>query len=151
MADLPIPDYPSQFVAPGVFAQIQPKFIHSRMLFEAREGPSKMFHWLPFVVGEIIGELPYMILSGALFYVIWYVCNLLAKRNIFANCSSLDLVRYFIVFPVGISTNPQHAGPMFAMIVLYQFWTVGFAYAVAACVQNEQQAALINPSASSCP
>lgn len=31
--------------APGVFAQIQPKFIHSRMLFEAREGPSKMFHW----------------------------------------------------------------------------------------------------------
>lgn len=37
---------------------------------------------------------------------------------------------------------------MFAMIVLYQFWTVGFAYAVAACVQNEQQAALINPSTS---
>jgi ATP-binding cassette subfamily G (WHITE) protein 2 (SNQ2) len=43
------------------------------MLFEAREGPSKMFHWLPFVVGEIIGELPYMIISGALFYVIWSV------------------------------------------------------------------------------
>jgi hypothetical protein len=58
------------------------------------------------------------------------------------------LARYFIVFPVGISTNPQHAGPMFVMIVLYQFWTVGFAYAVAACVQNEQQAALINPSTS---
>lgn len=58
---------------------------------------------------------------------------------------SYFVIWYFIVFPVGISTNPQHAGPMYALMLLYQFWVVGFAYAVAAVCQNEQQAALINP------
>lgn len=34
---------------------------------------------------------------------------------------------------------------MYAMMIIYQFWTVGFAFAVAAVSANEQQAALINP------
>lgn len=139
------------FIAPGVFAQVQPKFIHARMLFEAREGPSKMFHWLPFVLGEIIGELPYMLFCGVIYFVVWCVPSLslvfLAGPAApgLTSPPSFSPLRYFIVFPIGISTNPQHAGPMLALMLLYQFWTVGFAYAVAACVQNEQQAALINP------
>lgn len=42
----------------------------------------------PFVAGELLAEVPWMVLGGTLAFVIWY----------------------FISFPVGIATNPQHAG-----------------------------------------
>lgn len=115
--------FQAMFIAPGVFAQVQPRFIRARMIFEAREKSSKMYNWKAFVVAQVIAELPWMVLAGTLFFVLWY----------------------FVVFPVGISTDAQHAGPMYAMMIIYQFWTVGFAFAVAAVSANEQQAALINP------
>ncbi|CED83351.1 abc transporter [Phaffia rhodozyma] len=115
--------FQAMFVAPGVFQQVQPRFIDARMLFEAREKPSKIYSWQPFVVAQIIAEIPWVIVSSTLFYVLWY----------------------FVVFPVGISTDAQHAGPMYAILILYQFWSIGFAYAVAASVANAEQAALVNP------
>ncbi|KAF8314175.1 hypothetical protein DL93DRAFT_2228010 [Clavulina sp. PMI_390] len=111
------------WIAPGLLAQLQPHFIHNRRVFEAREKLSKMYGWFPFVVGEVVSEAPWIVLTSALFYVLWY----------------------FPVFPVGISTNAYHAGLMFIMILIYQLFTLAFGQAIAAVSGNENQAALINP------
>jgi hypothetical protein len=64
------------FIAPGVFAQVQPRFIRARMVFEAREKQSKMYNWKAFVVAQVIAELPWMVLAGTLFFLLWYFVSL---------------------------------------------------------------------------
>lgn len=49
------------FVAPGVIAQLQPLFIDRRDIYETREKKSKMYSWIAFVTGNIICELPYLV------------------------------------------------------------------------------------------
>lgn len=61
------------FVASGLLNQIQPHFIHNRSVFEAREKLSKMYGWFPFVVGEVVSEAPWVLLTGVVYYVLWYL------------------------------------------------------------------------------
>ncbi|KAF8314186.1 ABC transporter [Clavulina sp. PMI_390] len=61
------------WIAPGLLAQLQPHFIHNRSVFEAREKLSKMYGWFPFVVAEVVSEAPWIVLTSALFYVLWYL------------------------------------------------------------------------------
>lgn len=67
------------------------------------------------------------------------------------------------MFPVGISTNPYHAGLMFVMLLMsvavyhfvkrlcsylcvrYQLFTLAFGQSIAAFSGNANQAALVNP------
>lgn len=65
--------FQGMFVAPGLLNQIQPHFIHNRMVFEAREKLSKMYGWFPFVIGEVIAELPWLIISVTIYYLLWYL------------------------------------------------------------------------------
>lgn len=61
------------FIAPGLLAQLQPHFIHNRNVFEAREKLSKMYGWFPFVVGEVVSEVPWIAVSCVLYFVLWYL------------------------------------------------------------------------------
>lgn len=45
--------------------RLQPKFIGFRTLFEAREQPSRMYHWSVMVFASLAVEIPYNIF--------WYV------------------------------------------------------------------------------
>ena len=65
--------FQGMFVAPGLLNQIQPHFIHNRNVFEAREKLSKMYGWFPFVVGEVVAEAPWIIVSVTIYYLLWYL------------------------------------------------------------------------------
>lgn len=60
------------FVAPGLISQLQPIFIDRRNVYETREKKSKTYHWVPFVTGLIVSELPYLVVCGVLYFVCWY-------------------------------------------------------------------------------
>lgn len=65
--------FQGMFIAPGILAQVQPHFIHNRNVFEAREKLSKMYGWLPFVLSEIMAEMPWLVVSVVIYYLLWYL------------------------------------------------------------------------------
>ena len=60
------------FVAPGCINQMQPLFIQNRDIFETREKKSKTYHWAAFVAGQVVSEIPALIVCGAFAFVTWY-------------------------------------------------------------------------------
>lgn len=60
------------YVAPGVISQLQPLFIDRRDIYDAREKKSRMYSWVAFTTGLIVSEIPYLILSGVLYFLCWY-------------------------------------------------------------------------------
>lgn len=60
------------FVAPGCINQMQPLFIKNRDLFETREKKSKTYTWLAFITGQLVSELPVLIVCGTLYFACWY-------------------------------------------------------------------------------
>lgn len=59
------------FVAPGAMVQTQPKFIANRDIFEKREKKSKFYSWWVFCLGEILSELPWLVLCAVIFWCCW--------------------------------------------------------------------------------
>ena len=57
----------------GVIAQTQPKFIANRDIFEAREKKAKLYSWWAFCFGEIVAEVPYLLVCALLYFAPWYV------------------------------------------------------------------------------
>ena len=89
------------FVAPGVIAQLQPLFIDRRDIYETREKKSKMYHWVPFVTGLIVSEMPYLIICGILYFLCFY-------------------------YTAGLPVSSDKAGAIFFVMLVYQFfYTVG--------------------------
>lgn len=108
------------FVAPGVIAQTQPKFIANRDIFEAREKKAKLYSWQAFCFGEIVAEVPYLLVCALLYFAPWYAV-------------------------VGFSFKASIAGPVYAQMTLYEFLYTGIGQFVAAYAPNAVFAALVNP------
>ncbi|WVW81393.1 hypothetical protein I302_103385 [Kwoniella bestiolae CBS 10118] len=108
------------FVAPGVIAQTQPKFIANRDIFEAREKKAKLYSWQAFCFGEIVAEIPYLLVCALLYFAPWYPV-------------------------VGFSFKPSVAGPVYLQMTLYEFLYTGIGQFVAAYAPNAVFAALVNP------
>lgn len=108
------------FVAPGVIAQLQPIFLERRDIYETREKKSKMYSWVSFVTGLIVSEMPYLIICGVLYYLVFY-------------------------FASGLPTEPSKAGAIFFVFLVYQFIYTGFGQFVAAYAPNAVFASLVNP------
>ncbi|WWC85443.1 uncharacterized protein L201_000306 [Kwoniella dendrophila CBS 6074] len=108
------------FVAPGVIAQTQPKFIANRDIFEAREKKAKLYSWQAFCFGEIVAEIPYLLVCALLYFAPWYPV-------------------------VGFSFKPSIAGPVYLQMTLYEFLYTGIGQFVAAYAPNAVFAALVNP------
>ncbi|KAL5594056.1 hypothetical protein BROUX41_001108 [Berkeleyomyces rouxiae] len=108
------------FVAPGVIAQLQPLFIGRRDIFEVREKKAKIYHWAPFVTGLIVSELPYLVISGFLYFVAFY-------------------------FTVGFPSAATRAGGTFTVMILYEFLYTGIGQFIAAYAPNTVFASLLNP------
>lgn len=52
--------------------QIQPRFFFLRDLYEIRERPSKIYHWLSFLLAAVLAEIPWNLFVGTLFFFGWY-------------------------------------------------------------------------------
>ncbi|KAM7221761.1 ABC-2 type transporter domain containing protein [Rhypophila decipiens] len=52
--------------------QTMPYFVIQRSLYEVRERPSKVYSWKIFMLSQIIVELPWNTLMGALMFFCWY-------------------------------------------------------------------------------
>ncbi|OWZ43068.1 ATP-binding cassette transporter [Cryptococcus neoformans var. grubii Br795] len=52
--------------------QIMPNFTTQRSLYEVRERPSKTYSWKIFILSNIVAEIPWAILMGAVIYFTWY-------------------------------------------------------------------------------
>ncbi|KAF9691100.1 hypothetical protein EKO04_010842 [Ascochyta lentis] len=108
------------FVAPGVIAQLQPLFIDRRDIYETREKKSKMYHWVPFVTGLIVSEMPYLILCSILYFLCFYYTS-------------------------GLPGASDKAGAIFFVMLVYQFFYTGLGQFVAAYAPNAVFASLVNP------
>ncbi|KAM0786354.1 hypothetical protein ACM66B_001825 [Microbotryomycetes sp. NB124-2] len=108
------------FVAPGVIAQLQPKFIRNRDLYEKREKSAKFYTWVAFILSEIIAEMPYLLVCGLIYFVVWWPV-------------------------VGFSFRPSVAGPAILEVWLYEFLYTGLGQSIAAYAPNATVAGMINP------
>ncbi|KAK3316648.1 ABC-2 type transporter-domain-containing protein [Apodospora peruviana] len=88
--------------------QTMPYFVIQRSLYEVRERPSKVYGWKVFMLSQIIVELPWNILMGALMFFCWY-------------------------YPVGLHHNAEAAGQvaergglMFLLLVAFMLFTSTF-------------------------
>ncbi|WWD22190.1 hypothetical protein CI109_106681 [Kwoniella shandongensis] len=52
--------------------QIMPNFVTQRSLYEVRERPSKTYSWKVFILSNLVSEVPWSILMGAVIYFTWY-------------------------------------------------------------------------------
>ncbi|EMD67087.1 hypothetical protein COCSADRAFT_83327 [Bipolaris sorokiniana ND90Pr] len=108
------------FVAPGVFAQLQPLFIERRDIYDAREKKSKIYSWVAFVTGVIVSEFAYLVLCAVLYFVCFY-------------------------YTVGFPSASKDAGAVFFIMLIYEFIYTGIGQFVAAYAPNAIAASLVNP------
>ena len=59
-------------IGTALINQIQPRFFFLRDLYEIRERPSKVYHWLTFLIAAVLAEIPWNLLVGTLFFFGWY-------------------------------------------------------------------------------
>lgn len=108
------------FVAPGVLAQLQPLFIRRRDIFETREKKSKTYSWVAFVCGNIVSELPYLVVCAVIYFACWY-------------------------YTVGFPRASMRAGATFFVMLMYEFLYTGIGQFIAAYAPNAISASLVNP------
>ena len=108
------------FVAVGVVNQLQPLFLHYRDIFEAREKKSKMYSWIAFVTGQLVAEIPYLIICGTLYFVCWY-------------------------FTTGLPVKASTSGQVYFTMLMYEFLYTAMGQAIAAISPNGFFASLLNP------
>lgn len=122
-----------------MIAQTQPKFIANRDIFEAREKKAKLYSWWAFCFGEIVAEVPYLLVCALLYFAPWYV-PLTYGYGLIRNRA--DHRRYPVV---GFSFSPSVAGPVYLQMTLYEFLYTGIGQFIAAYAPNAVFAALVNP------
>lgn len=76
------------------------QFIANRDIFEAREKKAKFYSWQVFCFGEIIAEVPYLLICAVLFWGCWYPT-------------------------AGLDLHGNAAGPVFLEMVFYEFLYTG--------------------------
>ena len=55
-----------------IIQQMLPYYVKQREVYEAREGPSRMFSWGAFFLAQITSEIPFQIAVGTLAFFCWY-------------------------------------------------------------------------------
>jgi len=107
-------------ICPPLIQQLQPRFLHFRNLFQARENASKIYHWSAFVIGAILVEIPYSIVAGTLYFVAWY-------------------------YPIGFPRDSFTVGYTYFLMLMFELYYVSFGQAIAAFSPNELLASLLVP------
>jgi ATP-binding cassette subfamily G (WHITE) protein 2 (PDR) len=100
--------------------QIMPHFVVQRALYEVRERPSKTYSWQVFIISNILVEIPWNGLMGALIFFCWY-------------------------YPIGLYNNAvptdsvtERGGLMFLFIVSFLLFTSTFTNLVIAGIESAE-------------
>ncbi|KAK5625343.1 hypothetical protein RRF57_001059 [Xylaria bambusicola] len=59
-------------IPPTVVNAVLPKFFQNMALWEAREYPARVYGWVAFCTANILAEVPAAIISGTLYWALWY-------------------------------------------------------------------------------
>ncbi|KAH7134270.1 ABC-2 type transporter-domain-containing protein [Dactylonectria macrodidyma] len=81
-------------VPPNIINAVVPKFFTNMALWQTREYPSRIYGWVAFCTASIVAEIPAAIISGFLYWVLWF-------------------------WPTGLSTESSVSGYTFLMTVLF--------------------------------
>ncbi|RFU29844.1 hypothetical protein B7463_g6488, partial [Scytalidium lignicola] len=81
-------------IPPTIVNAVVPKFYQNRSLWETRELPSRIYGWVAFCTANIVAEIPMAILSGVIYFVLWY-------------------------FATGLPTDSSTSGYVFLMTMLF--------------------------------
>lgn len=81
-------------IPPIVMNSVVPKFYINRALWEAREYPSRIYGWIAFCTANVVCEIPAAIVTGLVYWLLWY-------------------------YPVGLPTDSSTAGYVFLMSMLF--------------------------------
>jgi ATP-binding cassette subfamily G (WHITE) protein 2 (SNQ2) len=104
---------------PVLSLQIEPRFVILRDQFLARENESRVYHWSVFVISALVVEIPFTLLGGLIYWLLWYY-----------------MVGYFY-----ISTR---AGYAFLMYELYSLFVASLAQLTAAIFPTALAAQVAN-------
>mgnify|MGYP001762232220 CR=1 FL=1 len=105
-------------VSQPVAQQMQPIFLQLRDIYEAREGPSKMYRWPVFVLSAAVVEIPWNLFCGTMLWLPWY-------------------------FMIHFDYEGKRAAYSWGMYMLYQLYYVSFAQAVAIVSANALLASML--------
>ncbi|KEF51094.1 ATPase [Exophiala aquamarina CBS 119918] len=107
----------------NVCSQIMPHYVSQRMLYEARESPSKTYSWKVFVLSMMIVEMPWNMVSAFLVFISWY-------------------------YPIGLRQNaleanqgPEREALMFLFILAFLMFAGTFTNMVMAAVDTAEAGA----------
>jgi ATP-binding cassette, subfamily G (WHITE), member 2, SNQ2 len=81
-------------IPPTIVNGVLPKFYMSRALWEAREGPSRIYGWFAFCTAQVVAEIPMAILGSVVYFLLWY-------------------------YPTGLPRDSSTAGYVFFMTMLW--------------------------------
>jgi hypothetical protein len=81
-------------IPPTVVNAVLPKFFGNMALWQAREHPSRIYNWFAFTTAQVVAEIPPAILSGTIYWVLWY-------------------------WPTGLPTESSVSGYVFLMTILF--------------------------------
>ncbi|KAI9841060.1 MAG: hypothetical protein M1837_001031 [Sclerophora amabilis] len=98
-------------VGPPLGLQLAPRFTVLRDVFVHREKASLTYNWIVFVLSAIIVELPYAVISGLIYWLLWY-------------------------YPIGFQYDSSHAGYCFLMYVLFYVFATSLAQLCAAVMPD---------------
>ena len=107
-------------ISPPLMQQLQPRFLDARNIFTSREQNSKIYSWIAFTTGAVISELPYRIVAGTVYWCCWY---------------------WATWFPRDTVTSVS----VWAFVIVFEFFYLGFAQAIAAFSPNDLLASLLIP------
>ncbi|KAJ5684823.1 uncharacterized protein N7477_001168 [Penicillium maclennaniae] len=106
-------------LVPEFINAISMRFILNRDIWLAREGPSGVYSWVAFSTAQIITEIPYAIVSGVIFYVMYY---------------------FMVGLPLGFA-----AGYSFLMFFLFFLFATSWGQWIAALSADSMVAATLMP------
>jgi ABC-type multidrug transport system permease subunit len=73
-------------------------------LYEIRERPSKVYHWLAFLIAAILAEIPWNLLVGTLFFFGWYF-PVGKDQNFYIMSDCKDFGRMSVFQPIAPLSN----------------------------------------------
>lgn len=85
------------FVPPAIVNSVVVMFFRNRDLWEDRELPSCTYGWVAFCTANIITDIPMSIVSGTIYFLLWY-------------------------FPAGFDASPSVAGYVYLMVILWSLF-----------------------------
>ena len=102
--------------------QIMPLFVTQRSLYEARERPSKTYSWRAFLLSNMVVEIPWATLAGALLFFCWY-------------------------YPIGLYNNAiptdtvtERGAQTFLLILAFLYFSSTFAHMIIAGIETAETA-----------